>query len=61
MTLAFPSLPDIPHHDVDKGVLYEGEEDKKCAGGHEHVDCLDHEDHDDDGDDDDDDTQIHKT
>ena len=40
MTLAFPASPDIPHHDVDKGVLYEREEDKKCAGGHEHVDCL---------------------
>ena len=40
MTLAFPSLPDIPHHDVDKGVLYEGEEDKEGAGGHEHVNCL---------------------
>ena len=33
--------PNIPHHDVDKGVLYEGEEDKEGAGGHEHVDCLD--------------------
>ena len=33
--------PYIPHHDVDKGVLYEGEEDKEGAGGHEHVDGLD--------------------
>ena len=32
--------PNIPHHDVDKGVFYEGEEDKEGAGGHEHVDCL---------------------
>ena len=32
--------PNIPHHDVDKGVLYEGEEDKEGAGGHEHVDRL---------------------
>ena len=32
--------PNIAHHDIDKGILYEGEEDKKCAGGHEHVNCL---------------------
>ena len=23
--------PNIAHHDIDKGILYEGEEDKKCA------------------------------
>ena len=32
--------PYIPHHDVDEGVLYEGEEDKEGAGGHEHVNRL---------------------
>ena len=32
--------PYIPHHDVDKGVLYEGEEDEEGAGGHEHVNRL---------------------
>ena len=32
--------PNIAHHDIDKGILYEGEEDKKCARGHEHVNCL---------------------
>ena len=38
-----PSLtgsPDVTHHDIDKGVLYEREEDEKGAGGHEHVNCL---------------------
>ena len=32
--------PYIPHHDVDKGVLYEGEEDEEGARGHEHVNRL---------------------
>ena len=38
-----PSLtgsPDVTHHDVDKGVLDEREEDEEGAGGHEHVNCL---------------------
>ena len=34
------TLPDVPHHYVDKGVFYEGEEDEECAGGHEHVNRL---------------------
>ena len=33
-------LPDVAHHDIDKGVLDEREEDKKGARGHEHVNCL---------------------
>ena len=32
--------PYIAHHDVDKGVLYEGEEDEEGAGRHEHVNRL---------------------
>ena len=32
--------PYVPHHDVDKGVLYEGEEDEEGARGHEHVNRL---------------------
>ena len=33
-------LPDVTHHHVYKSVLDEREEDKKCAGGHEHVNGL---------------------
>ena len=40
LTSPFPTLPDVPHHDVDKGVLYEGEEDEEGARGHEHVNRL---------------------
>ena len=32
--------PDVTHHDIDKGVLDEREEDEEGAGGHEHVNCL---------------------
>jgi len=35
------SLPDVAHHDVDEGVLYEAEEHEEGAGGHEHVYGLD--------------------
>ena len=30
-------VPDVAHHDVDKGVLDEAEEHEEGAGGHEHV------------------------
>jgi hypothetical protein len=30
-------FPDVPHHDIDEGVLDEAEEHKEGAGGHEHV------------------------
>ena len=33
-------LPDIPHHNVDKGVLNQTEEHEKRAGGHKHVNGL---------------------
>ena len=33
-------VPDVPHHHVDEGVLYQTEEHKEGAGGHEHVYCL---------------------
>ncbi len=36
-------LPDVAHHDVDKGVLYEAQEHEEGAGGHEHVYGLDTE------------------
>ncbi len=35
------SLPDVAHHDIDEGVLYEAEEHEEGAGGHEHVYGLD--------------------
>jgi len=31
------NLPDVAHHDVDEGVLYEAQEHEEGAGGHEHV------------------------
>ncbi len=34
-------LPDVAHHDVDEGVLYEAQEHEEGAGGHEHVYGLD--------------------
>jgi hypothetical protein len=37
------SLPDVAHHDVDEGVLYEAQEHEEGAGGHEHVNGLDTE------------------
>ncbi len=37
------SLPDVAHHDVDEGVLYEAQEHEEGAGGHEHVYGLDTE------------------
>ena len=40
MMIVLNTLPDVPHHYVDKGVFYEGEEDEECAGGHEHVNRL---------------------
>ena len=33
-------IPDIAHHDVDEGVLYEAEEHEEGTRRHEHVDCL---------------------
>ena len=33
-------LTDVTHHHVNKGVLYQTEEHKEGAGGHEHVDGL---------------------
>ena len=30
-------LPDVTHHHVYESVFDEREKDKKCAGGHEHV------------------------
>jgi hypothetical protein len=30
-------VPDVPHHDVDEGVLDETEEHEDGARGHEHV------------------------
>ena len=35
------NLTNVPHHHIHKGILYEAEEDKQGAGGHEHVDGLD--------------------
>ncbi len=35
------SLPDVAHHDIDKGVLDEAQEHEEGAGGHEHVYGLD--------------------
>ena len=32
--------PYVAHHDVDKGVLDEGEENKESARRHEHINCL---------------------
>ena len=32
--------PNIAHHDIDKGVLYKGEEDEESARRHEHVNRL---------------------
>ena len=32
--------PNVAHHDVDKGVLDEGEENKESARRHEHINCL---------------------
>ena len=34
------SVPDVPHHDVDKSIFYQAEEHKEGAGGHEHVNRL---------------------
>ena len=34
------SLPDVPHHDVDKSILDEAEKHKEGAGGHKHVNRL---------------------
>ena len=34
------AVPDVPHHHVDEGVLYQTEEHEEGAGGHEHVYCL---------------------
>ena len=31
---------DVPHHDVDEGVLHQREEHEHRAAGHEHVDGL---------------------
>ena len=31
------SLPDVPHHDVDEGVLDEAEEHEQRARRHKHV------------------------
>jgi hypothetical protein len=33
-------VPDVPHHDIDEGVLDETEEHEDGAGGHEHVYSL---------------------
>jgi hypothetical protein len=33
-------VPDVPHHDVDEGVLDEAEEHEDGARGHEHVYSL---------------------
>ena len=35
------NLDYVPHHHIDKGILYQAEEDEEGAGGHEHVDGLD--------------------
>ena len=34
------SVPDVPHHDVDKSIFYQAEEHKEGAGGHKHVNRL---------------------
>ena len=39
-TLTLTTSPDVSHHDIDKGVLDQGEEDEKGARGHEHVNRL---------------------
>ncbi len=33
-------VPDVPHHDIDEGVLDEAEEHEDGARGHEHVNSL---------------------